>query len=503
MTFFRLGLMMTCWLVAAQGMVPKVASSAETLQDMLPGVVRIIAKTKGGGERHGSGFIIQKKPDELAILTAAHVVAGNKYPMVEFFTARGQKVKAEVQEGSELDDRVRGLALLIVREMKHVPQDVNVLSLSREAVQVSSGESMAVLGLPRGAGDWAVIHGHMVSRRGRDLKFDARIDEGVSGGPIIRDGQVMGLVQIIETYGQGNPADSIWVFLQGFGIRPISGGVVGGDDPGGFKAYARKKEQESQQILPKTKTGERVVQQKTREPLEPPAKLPNSPLPQTITGKDWAPMVLVPAGEFTKGSSNFEDNPPRKQFVKAFYIDKYEVTVERYAKFLSQASDTDRIPAGWDDVDFVAHRNHPVAGTNYFDANFYCLWAGKRLPTNAEWEKAARGTDNRLYPWGNQTPNETMANFNKNYCFFCNVYDEKISPVGTFKNDKSPYGIFDMAGNVTEWVEEGNRRGGDWRTGWPGAAESMELARLWPSAKGTKNPGGNPDQGFRCAAHAS
>lgn len=232
-----------------------------------------------------------------------------------------------------------------------------------------------------------------------------------------------------------------------------------------------------------------------------PSYLTPRTLPKEITGKDGAPMVLIPEGEFTKGSRHFKDNPPRKQFVKAFYIDKYEVTVERYAKFLEEAS-ADRTPAKWDDVDAVAHRNHPVAGTDYFDANLYCRWAGKRLPTNTEWEKAARAPDKRKYPWGNQKPNETMTNFNKNYCFFCNVYDEKIAPIGTFKKDQSHFGVFDMAGNVTEWVEEGNRRGGDWRTGWPGADESMELAWIWSSAKGIKNPGGNPDQGFRCAQDA-
>jgi formylglycine-generating enzyme required for sulfatase activity len=405
--------------------------SGETLQDMLPGVVRIIAKLPKGGERNGSGFIIQKKPNELAILTAAHVVTGDKYPMVEFFTARGQRVKAEVQEGSELDDRVRGLALLIVREMKHVPQDVKVLSLSREAVQVISGEAMAVLGLPRGAGNWAVIHGHMVARRGRDLMFDARIDEGVSGGPIIRDGQVVGLVQIIETYGQGNPTDSIWVFLQGFGIRPISRGVrggivVGGDDPGRFIVQDRKRDQESQQSLPQTKTG-----------------------------KDGAPMVLVSAGEFTMGSPDGEggsdEHPQHTVDLDAYYIDQYEVTVERYKRFMTQAKRAN--PGYWDQVKLRRDAKKPVVGIDWNDAQAYCEWAGKRLPTEAEWEKAARGTDKRTYPWGESKPNSSTANFGKAYEPE-KAYAEKLKAVGSYKRGKSPFGAYDMAGNVWEWVAD-------------------------------------------------
>jgi formylglycine-generating enzyme required for sulfatase activity len=444
---------------------------AENLNDLKAGVVKITTKTG----QVGTGFIVRVEPEILYLITAAHVIAGDPEPGVEFFATRNMSVNGSVLPGAELNDDLRGLALVVVRGKAHIPDGVTALPFGKSVDLVAGGEEALVIGHPGGGGDWAILKRQISNRIGRDIALDPNVESRFSGGPIIVRHHVVGIVMSRrEGFGLGITHKSVLNYLEGFSVVPspsVKQQVE--DDPRGFQAVAKKKESDSQLTLPETKTG-----------------------------KDGAPMVLVPAGEFTKGSRNFEDNPPRKQFVKAFYIDKYEVNVERYAKFLSQASDTERIPAGWDDVDFVAHRNHPVAGTNYFDANVYCRWAKKRLPTNAEWEKAARGTDNRLYPWGNQTPNETMTNFNKNYCFFCNVYDEKITPVGKLEKDQSPFGVFDMAGNVTEWVEEGNRRGGDWRTGWPGAAESMELARLWPSAKGQKNPGGNPDQGFRCAQDA-
>ena len=125
-----------------------------------------------------------------------------------------------------------------------------------------------------------------------------------------------------------------------------------------------------------------------------------------ITGKDGAPMVLVPAGEFAMGSpegkGGSDEQPPHMVDLDAFYIDQYEVTVERYKRFLTQ---TDRThPKYWEQVELKRDAQKPVVGIDWDDAQAYCQWAGKRLPSEAEWEKAARGTDKRPYPWGTKEP---------------------------------------------------------------------------------------------------
>ena len=107
-------------------------------------------------------------------------------------------------------------------------------------------------------------------------------------------------------------------------------------------------------------------------------------------------------------------------------------------------------PLDWKTMNQPTHQKRPVANVDWADAAAYCKWAGKRLPTEAEWEKAARGTDGRLYPWGNDPPTPLHANYGKtgshNY--------ETLAPVGTLEDGKSPYGIYDMAGNVWEWVSD-------------------------------------------------
>lgn len=123
---------------------------------------------------------------------------------------------------------------------------------------------------------------------------------------------------------------------------------------------------------------------------------------KTITGKDGAPMVLVPAGEFTMGSRGDDKNasnderPAHSVYLDAFYIDQYEVTTSRYARFFQETNRT--APGFWSDKVVKEHGSKPVVGVDWNDATAYCAWAGKRLPTEAEWEKAARGTDQRTFP---------------------------------------------------------------------------------------------------------
>ncbi len=172
-------------------------------------------------------------------------------------------------------------------------------------------------------------------------------------------------------------------------------------------------------------------------------------------GRDGAPMVLVPVGEFIMGSregdkdADTDERPAHSVYLDAFSIDQYEVTTSHFATFLENSKRS--APQGWSKQVPLEHGEKPVVGVDWNDATAYCAWAGKRLPTEAEWEKAARGTDQRRFPWGDKTPNERRANFW--HC--CDFKDyEALDDVGSFDAGKSPYGVYDMAGNAWEWVAD-------------------------------------------------
>ena len=189
---------------------------------------------------------------------------------------------------------------------------------------------------------------------------------------------------------------------------------------------------------------ELVPAQKQVQPQ--PQSLEKSAVPRPPAGA----MVLIPAGEFTMGSQDgdSDERPAHKVQLNAFSIDVYEVTVGQYEEFLR--SGEARVPLDWKTMNQSRYHKLPVANIDWADAAAYCKWAGKRLPTEAEWEKAARGTDGRLYPWGNDPPTPLHANYGKTGA---HNYDALV-PVGTLEAGKSPYGVYDMAGNVWEWVSD-------------------------------------------------
>lgn len=165
------------------------------------------------------------------------------------------------------------------------------------------------------------------------------------------------------------------------------------------------------------------------------------------------PMVVIPEGEFVMGFDGTQaledERPSHRVWLDAFAIDLHEVTTAQYGSFLAATNRS--APWQWDTVDPNHHGDRPVIGVDWQDAQAYCRWKGKRLPTEAEWEKAARGTDGRLYPWGSQVPTRELANFALGARF---SYSQVLMPVRTYEQGRSPYGLYQMAGNVYEWVQD-------------------------------------------------
>jgi formylglycine-generating enzyme required for sulfatase activity len=192
-----------------------------------------------------------------------------------------------------------------------------------------------------------------------------------------------------------------------------------------------------------------------------------------LNRKDSSIMVRIPAGKFRMGHNKAKDQTNnyyswREVHVPEFYIDKYEISNRQYLRFCRETGhprQEDPRPSFPRMTDYSAsYPNYPATNIYYTDAQAYCIWAGKQLPSDVQWEKAARGTDGRQFPWGNEAPDGERCNFT--------VWDEKAppdlpgtdnvdgyartAPVTSFPLGASPYGVFNMAGNVCEWCT-------DWR----------------------------------------
>ncbi len=187
-----------------------------------------------------------------------------------------------------------------------------------------------------------------------------------------------------------------------------------------------------------------------------------------MPGEDGSILVYMPEGEFTMGSDDSYDKRPVHQVaLSAFWIHQTEATNELFTLFVEATGyQTDAEKAGWSyvwdgmnwipvsganwrqpsgaDSDISGREKHPVGHISWNDASAYCEWMGGRLPTEAEWEKAARGTDRRVYPWGNDPPNDQLLNAQNPA--------RGTTEAGSHPDGASPYGAYDMAGNVWEWV---------------------------------------------------
>jgi formylglycine-generating enzyme required for sulfatase activity len=283
----------------------------------------------------------------------------------------------------------------------------------------------------------------------------------------------------------------------------------------------------------------------TRDVLMPTGTL--TPLPTELTDGKGVNMRLVPQGAFTMGAkaddavaecvklsqpgsclATYTDEEPRHQvYLDAYYMDMYEVTNALYKACVDAGwgctppghnEPSENFSDHYGDSQFDAY---PMVDVTWNQAETFCKWRGARLPTEAEWEKAARGTDARTYPWGN-TFDGVKTNFcDKNCQGVPNPnYDDgyaEAAPVGSHPQDVSPYGIYDLAGNVDEWTADwydenyyrnsptrnpqgpsfgryGVQRGGSWRYGGSVARSS---ARYWDTPDNISDA-----SGFRCARSA-
>ncbi|MGD9091754.1 MAG: formylglycine-generating enzyme family protein, partial [Anaerolineales bacterium] len=246
-------------------------------------------------------------------------------------------------------------------------------------------------------------------------------------------------------------------------------------------------------------------------PSSTPTRIP--PPPQIVeAGQVWispidrAEMVSVPAGEFTMGSNDvsypFREGPAHTVYLDAFYIDKYEVTNAKYRECVDAGGCLKIIKTDYFDNPDLA--NHPVVNVTINWARKYCRWAGKRLPTEAQWEKAARGTDNRTYPWGEGIDCE--------HAQYLDCGGQTV-PVGSKPAGASPYGAQDMAGNVWEWTNDlfvedyyqtspernptGGKRGNEWV--FRGGSWTEEAPYLRSTYRTWYNPNAQYyNLGFRC-----
>lgn len=175
---------------------------------------------------------------------------------------------------------------------------------------------------------------------------------------------------------------------------------------------------------------------------------------ERVSSVDGMTQVYIPEGTFRMGGMDAwtqpDEQPPHQVTIKAFWMDKTEVTNGMYMLCVQAgACEPPRLftsetrPSYFNNPDF---NNYPVIMVRWRDANAYCKWAGRRLPYEAEWERAARGNDFRTWPWGDERPDNSRANFNYS------VRD--TTPVGSYPAGASPFGILDMSGNVWEWMAD-------------------------------------------------
>jgi len=409
----------------------------------------------------GSGFIVSA---DGYILTCHHVV--------------GEAMKLEVVLGEKKypativkSDEKTDLALIKIDAQGLKPLRIGNSDLTRRQ------EEVWAFGFPLGTElgtDVTTTKGTITAIRTRDgqkaFQTDAAINLGNSGGPLVNNrGEVIGIVNM-KVFAQFGGVEGIAFAVPVATALPFLKMIPGFDEKAIGTADKKLDGVEIDALVSPSVPLIVVTPGKKRPPIKIPdyIKRKNEELKRAqeealnaLKQKGILPpadMVLIPAGEFIMGKDDGEEDekPAHKVYLDAYWIDKYEVTNEQYAKFLeavtrskdhskchpNEPKGKNHTPKFWKDSRFNQPKQ-PVVGVDWFDAYAYARWAGKRLPTEAEWEKAARGTDERDYPWGNDWIDD-----------LANVAGDAPMEVGSFPDGVSPYGVLDMAGNVWEWCAD-------------------------------------------------
>jgi len=406
---------LTVTLVLAAASPSSGQSARDIAKQVFPSVVLLVMENAAGqASSLGSGFFVR----EDVVATSLHVVEGAAKGYARLV---GQDTTYSVA-GTLGMDRSRDVVLLKVSAVRARPLPLG------DAGQVSVGDTVYAVGNPQGfEGTFSqgIVSGLRYEDSGALFQITAPISKGSSGGPVLdARGRAIGIAFATVKDSQN----------LNFAI-PISYLLPLLAHPGPLR--------------PLDQTAARTAHEAP-----------------TLSTPDGAVMVLIPMGTFTRGAegadskANSDETPARKIFLKAYYIDKYEVSNAQFAAFI-EAKGYFR-PELWSREGWLWRQSGrtmwmeairtggpgtALAGVSWYEADAYCRWAEKRLPTEAEWEKAARGDQPRVYPWG--------ASWGPEYAH-ADSSGPSLGPVtvGSYPQGVSPYGIHDMAGNVLEWTAD-------------------------------------------------